>query len=102
MINNPKDIAEILEELDKITFEQLDKAIKNADKEYEQMQYDYQEEIYNIQSAITTIETNSYNTIESQQIEVSEISDMISVKENFISEEEGENKIWMKELVLVA
>ena len=102
MINNPKDIAEILEELDKITFEQLDKAIKNADKEYEQMQYDYQEEIYNIQSEITTIETNSYNTIESQQIEVSEISDMISVKENFISEEEGENKIWMKELVLVA
>lgn len=102
MINNPKDIAEILEELDKITFEQLDKAIKNADKEYEQMQYDYQEEIYNIQSEITTIETNSYNTIESQQIEVSEISDIISVKENFISEEEGENKIWMKELVLVA
>ncbi|WP_405317646.1 hypothetical protein [Faecalibacillus faecis] len=37
MINNPKDIAEILKELDKITFEQLDKAIKNADKEYEQM-----------------------------------------------------------------
>lgn len=102
MINNPKDIAEILKELDKITFDQLDKAIKNADKEYEQMQYDYQEEIYNIQSEITTIETNSYNTIESQQIEVSEISDTISIKENLISEEEGENRIWMKELVLVA
>ena len=93
MINNPKDIAEILKELDKITFDQLDKAIKNADKEYEKMQYDYQEEIYNIQGE---------NTIESQQIEVSEISDTISIKENFIIEEEGENRTWMKERVLAA
>ena len=102
MINNPKDIAEILKELDKITFDQLDKAIKNADKEYEQIKYDYQEEIYNIKSEITTIETNSYNTIESQQIEISAISDIISIKENLINEEEGENRIWREELVLVA
>ena len=31
MINNPKDIIEILEALDNVTFEKLDKAIKNVD-----------------------------------------------------------------------
>lgn len=35
MINDPKDIAEILSALDKVTFEQLDKAIKEVDKEIE-------------------------------------------------------------------
>ena len=35
MINDIKIIQEILKELDKITFEQLDKAISNVDKEYE-------------------------------------------------------------------
>jgi hypothetical protein len=34
MINNPKEIIEILNKLDKITFEQLDKAIKETDKEF--------------------------------------------------------------------
>ena len=34
MINNIKDITEILKELDKVTLEQLDEAIKNTDKEY--------------------------------------------------------------------
>lgn len=100
MINNPKDIAEILKELDKITFEQLDKAIKNADKEYEQMQYDSQIDVYNKEFEINIIVTNSYSTIDSQQIEIPEILDTISIKENLINEE-GEN-IWMKEKVLVA
>lgn len=41
MINNPKIIQEILKELDKITFEQLDRAIRSVDKEYEKMQDKY-------------------------------------------------------------
>ena len=41
MINDPKDIAEILKALDKITFKQLDEAVKNANIEFEQMQYKY-------------------------------------------------------------
>ena len=32
MINNPKEIQEILEQLDNLTFEQLDEAIKIVDK----------------------------------------------------------------------
>ena len=32
MINNPHEILEILNKLDKITFEELDKAIKEIDK----------------------------------------------------------------------
>lgn len=32
MINNPKDIKDILKELDKITLKELDEAIKNVDK----------------------------------------------------------------------
>ena len=100
MINNPKDIAEILKELNKITFEQLDKAIKNADKEYEQMQYDSKIDIYSKEFEINIIVTNSYSTIDSQQIEIPEILDTISIKENLINEE-GEN-IWMKEKLLVA
>lgn len=102
MINDPKDIAEILKELDKVTFEQLDKAIKNVDREYEEVQYSSQEEVYNIKNEITNIETNSYIVIESQQIEVSGIVDTISIEENLISEEEGENKIWKEEQVSVA
>lgn len=100
MINDPKDIIEILKALDKITFEQLDKAIKNADKEYEQMQYNNQDEIYNIQNESKLIVTNSYSTIDSQQIEVLEILNTISIKDKFISEE-GEN-IWKEEIVLAA
>ena len=38
MINDSKDIAEILKALDRITFKQLDEAIKNADKEFKQIQ----------------------------------------------------------------
>ena len=36
MINDSKDIAEILKVLDKITFKQLNEAIKNANIEFEQ------------------------------------------------------------------
>ncbi len=32
MINNPKDIEEVLKELENITLEELDEAIKNVDK----------------------------------------------------------------------
>lgn len=35
MINNLKDNEEVLKELDKISLEELDEAIKNADKEFE-------------------------------------------------------------------
>lgn len=34
MINNPKEILDIINKLDKVTIEQLDKAIKEADKEF--------------------------------------------------------------------
>jgi len=37
-INEPKEILEILKDLDKTTKEQLDKAIKNADEEYKKLQ----------------------------------------------------------------
>lgn len=36
MINDIKDIEEILKAIDKITFKQLDKAIKNVEKEYKE------------------------------------------------------------------
>lgn len=36
-INEPKEILDILKSLDNITKEQLDKAIKNADKEYKKI-----------------------------------------------------------------
>lgn len=100
MINDPKDIAEILSALDKVTFEQLDKAIKNADKEYEQIQYNRQIDMYNKEFEINIIVTNSYRIIDSQQIEIPEILDTISIKDNYINEE-GEN-LWMKEKVLAA
>lgn len=49
MINNPKDIEEVLKELEDITLEELDEAIKNVDKEY--MEIDYEtEEIYDIRN----------------------------------------------------
>ena len=49
MINNPKDIEEILKELEDITLEELDEAIKNVDKEY--MEIDYEcVEIYNMKN----------------------------------------------------
>lgn len=34
MINNPKEILDIINKLDKVTIEQLDKAIKEADKDF--------------------------------------------------------------------
>ena len=47
MINNPKDIEELLSDLEKITLEELDEAIKNVDREY--MEIDNEsEEIYDI------------------------------------------------------
>lgn len=49
MINNPKDIEEILKELEDITLEELDEAIKNVDKEY--MKIDCEcVEIYNMRN----------------------------------------------------
>ena len=33
MINDPKEIKELLDQLDQVSFEQLDKAIKKADEE---------------------------------------------------------------------
>lgn len=100
MINDPKDIAEILKALDKITFKQLDEAIKNADKEFEQIQYDNQINIYNKEFEINTIITNTYSVINSQKIEVPEALGTVNIKENLINEE-GEN-IWMEETVLAA
>ncbi len=47
MINNPKDIEEVLKQLENITLEELDEAIKNVDKEYMEIEYEI-EEIYNI------------------------------------------------------
>ena len=47
MINNPKDIEELLSELEKITLEELDEAIKNVDREYMEMDNE-SEEIYDI------------------------------------------------------
>lgn len=47
MINNPKDIEEVLKELENITLEELDDAIKKVDKEYMEIEYET-EEIYNI------------------------------------------------------
>ena len=35
MINNPKDILEVLDVIDNVTKEQLDEAIKKADKFFE-------------------------------------------------------------------
>lgn len=35
MINNPKDINEIIDAIDNLSFEQLDEAIKKADKFFE-------------------------------------------------------------------
>lgn len=100
MINDPKDIAEILKALDKITFKQLDEAIKNANIEFEQMQYDNQINIYNKEFEINTMITNSYSVINSQKIEMPEILGTVNVKENLINEE-GEN-IWMKETTVLA
>ena len=97
MINDPKDIAEILKALDKITFEQLDKAIKSADKEYEQLHYSTQYDIYNIQNEVNAISTSSYSVINSQQIE---ILDTVIIKEKLVSEE-GEN-VWKEEIALAA
>ncbi len=49
MINNPKDIEEILKELEDVTLEELDEAIKEVDKEY--MEIDYEcVELYNIKN----------------------------------------------------
>lgn len=100
MINDPKDIAEILKALDKITFKQLDEAIKNANIEFEQMQYDNQINIYNKEFEINTMITNSYSVINSQKIEMPETFGTVNVKENLINEE-GEN-IWMKETTVLA
>ena len=47
MINNPKDIEEVLRDLEKITLEELDEAIKNVDREYMEMDNE-SEEIYDI------------------------------------------------------
>lgn len=47
MINNPKDIEELLSDLEKITLEELDEAIKNVDREYMEMDNE-SEEIYDI------------------------------------------------------
>ncbi len=47
MINNPKDIEELLSDLEKITLEELDEAIKNVDREYMEMDNE-NEEIYDI------------------------------------------------------
>lgn len=47
MINNPKDIEELLSDLEKITLEELDEAIKNVDREYMGMDNE-SEEIYDI------------------------------------------------------
>ncbi|MBQ2937389.1 MAG: hypothetical protein IJE05_00660 [Clostridia bacterium] len=49
MINNPKDIEEILKELEDITLEELDEAIKNVEKEYMKIDYEY-EEIYDMRN----------------------------------------------------
>ena len=47
MINNPKDIEELLSDLEKITLEEFDEAIKNVDREYMEMDNE-SEEIYDI------------------------------------------------------
>lgn len=47
MINNLKDIEELLSDLEKITLEELDEAIKNVDREYMEMDNE-SEEIYDI------------------------------------------------------
>lgn len=47
MINNPKDIEEVLKELENVTLKELDEAIKNVDKEYMEIEYET-EKIYNI------------------------------------------------------
>ncbi len=49
MINNPKDIEEVLKELENITLEELDEAIKNVDKEYMEINYEI-EEIYDMRN----------------------------------------------------
>ena len=49
MINNPKYIEEILNELEKVTLEELDEAIKNVDNEYVEIDYEY-EEIYDFKN----------------------------------------------------
>ncbi len=101
MINDPKDIAEILKALDKITFEQLDRAIKNADKEYEEMKYDTYENINHMINEISTGEIKSYIAIESQQLELNETFSFENMTKDFINEE-GENIVWKEEKVLVA
>ena len=42
MINNPKDILEVLNILDNVTFEQLDEAIKKTDKFFENEEWSYE------------------------------------------------------------
>ena len=101
MINNPNEITEILNKLDKITFEQLDKAIKEADKNYEQLQLEYEEQVFGYENEININETNLYNEIESQQIEVLEKT--IIKNEKYNIKDEGDNKLWTTEQqVLVA
>ena len=47
MINNPKDIEEVLKELENVTLKELNEAIKNVDKDYMEIEYET-EKIYNI------------------------------------------------------
>ena len=42
MINNPKDIQEVLNVIDNVTKEQLDEAIKKADKFFENEEWVYE------------------------------------------------------------
>lgn len=56
---------------------------------------------YNTQNEIKKIDDNSYCTIESQQLDLGEILQIVNLSNDVINEE-GEKEKWMKELVLAA
>ena len=100
MTNNPKDILEVLDVLDNVTFEQLDEAIKKADKFFARIENANQEETYSIKNNFNFINDDFYIEINSQQFEVSNVLNNVSRNNNLVSEE-GENE-WKKETVLAA
>lgn len=91
MINDPKDIAEILKVLDKITFKQLNEAIKNANIEFvgETMLSDeekkkYEEIKYNNGYLYCDKEDVDclIDIIEKQSIEIEELKETLKCTQN--------------------
>ncbi len=100
MINNPKDIAEILDMIDNLTFEQLDSAIKAVDEKYSKMSMNSTADYYISKNNINIMDTCAFIVVNSQEITLPSDKNVITKKNHFDSKE-GENK-WKKEVILAA